>query len=328
MKQRRTTVDTKNKLVAPVGAKNLRRLQREKKMKSISRNYDLYLMLIPVIVFYVVFKYIPMYGIQIAFRDYNPGLGFLKSPWVGWEQFERFFSSFRFSRMIWNTVMINVYQILFQFPIPIIFAIIVNEVRRKHFKAFILNTTYIPHFLSTVVIVALISTVTNPEYGIINQLITFFGGEPIRFLEESKWFKTVYVGSGIWQNMGWSSLIYLGALAGIDPVLYEAAQVDGASKLQQIFKITIPCIIPTVVIMLILKIGGIMDLGVDKVLLMQNDLNIESSDVIPVYVYMTGIREGNYSYAAAIDLFNNIINFIMLLFANRASKKFIGSSLW
>ncbi len=321
-------METKNQLVGTGRPKSLGQLRRDKKVKSIVRNYDLYLMLIPVVLFYVLFKYVPMYGIQIAFRDYNPGLGFFKSTWVGWEHFERFFSSFRFTRMIVNTVMINVYQIIFQFPIPIIFAIIVNEVRRKHFKAFILNTTYIPHFLSTVVIVALISTVTNPEYGVINQLIEYFGGEPIRFLEESSWVKPVYVGSGIWQNMGWSSLIYLGALAGIDPVLYEAAQVDGASKMQQIFKITIPCIMPTVMIMLILKIGGIMDLGVDKVLLMQNDLNIYSSDVIPVYVYMTGVREGNYSFAAAIDLFNNIINFLMLLGANRISRKLSGSSLW
>lgn len=322
-------MDTKSQIVGTGGQKGLLpRFRRNRKLKLIAKNYDLYLMLIPVLLFYLIFRYVPMYGIQIAFRDYNPGLGFLKSPWVGWEHFERFFSSFRFSRMIVNTVMINVYQIIFQFPLPIIFAIIVNEVRRKRFKAFVLNTTYIPHFLSTVVVVALISTVTNPEYGVINQLIEYFGGEPIRFLEESSWFKPVYVGSGIWQNMGWSSLIYLGALAGIDPVLYEAAQVDGASKLQQIFRITIPCIMPTVMIMLILKIGGIMDLGVDKVLLMQNDLNIYSSDVIPVYVYRTGVREGDFSYAAAIDLFNNIINFLMLLSANRISKKLSGSSLW
>ncbi len=297
-------------------------------LRSVSRNYDLYLMLVPVVLFYVIFKYVPMYGIQIAFRDYNPGLGFLGSPWVGWENFQRFFSSFRFGRMVKNTLLINVYQILFQFPIPILFAILINEVRKRRYKAVVLNLTYIPHFLSTVVIVALISTVCNPEYGIINLVIEAFGGQPIRFMEEASWFKTIYITSGVWQNMGWSSLIYLGALAGIDQSLYEAAEVDGASKLQQIFKITIPCIVPTITIMLILKIGGIMDLGVDKVLLMQNELNISSSDVIPVYIYQTGVREGDFSYAAAIDLFNNAINFIMLVLANRASKKLSGSSLW
>ncbi|AEC01722.1 ABC transporter permease [Parasphaerochaeta coccoides] len=304
------------------------RLRRNPKVKLILRNYDLYLMLLPVIAFYVIFKYIPMYGIQIAFKDYNPGLGFTASPTVGWDNFTRFFSSFRFRRMILNTVLINVYQLLFQFPLPIFFAIIVNEVRRRWFKSTVLNLTYIPHFLSTVVIVALVSTVTNPEYGVINAIIESFGGKPIRFMEVSSWFKTVYIGSGIWQNMGWSSLVYLGALAGIDPVWYEAAQVDGASKYQQIWRITLPCIAPTIMIMLILKIGGIMDLGVDKVLLMQNDLNISSSDVIPVYVYRTGIRDGDFSYAAAIDLFNNVINFILLLVANHTSKRLSGSSLW
>lgn len=297
-------------------------------LRSVSRNYDLYLMLVPVVLFYVIFKYVPMYGIQIAFRDYNPGLGFSGSPWVGWENFHRFFSSFRFGRMVKNTLLINVYQILFQFPIPILFAILINEVRKRRYKAVVLNLTYIPHFLSTVVIVALISTVCNPEYGIINLVIEAFEGQPIRFMEEASWFKTIYITSGVWQNMGWSSLIYLGALAGIDQSLYEAAEVDGASKLQQIFKITIPCIVPTITIMLILKIGGIMDLGVDKVLLMQNELNISSSDVIPVYIYQTGVREGDFSYAAAIDLFNNVINFFMLVLANKASKKLSGSSLW
>lgn len=297
-------------------------------LRSVSRNYDLYLMLVPVVLFYVIFKYVPMYGIQIAFRDYNPGLGFSGSPWVGWENFQRFFSSFRFGRMVKNTLLINVYQILFQFPIPILFAILINEVRKRRYKAVVLNLTYIPHFLSTVVIVALIGTVCNPEYGIINLVIEAFGGRPVRFMEEASWFKTIYITSGVWQNMGWSSLIYLGALAGIDQSLYEAAEVDGASKLQQIFKITIPCIVPTITIMLILKIGGIMDLGVDKVLLMQNELNVSSSDVIPVYIYQTGVREGDFSYAAAIDLFNNVINFFMLVLANKASKKLSGSSLW
>ncbi len=292
------------------------------------KNYDLYLMLIPVVLFYIIFKYWPMYGVQIAFRDYNPGLGFFWSEWVGLDNFQRLFSSFRFSRMFTNTLLINIYQILFQFPVPIIFAILVNEIRIKKYKSFVLNVTYIPHFLSTVIVVGLLETMVNPEYGIINAIIGMFGGEPIRFMESADWFKTLFVGSGIWQNTGWDSLIYLGALASIDPTLYEAAQVDGASKFQQIRRITLPCIVPTIMIMLILKIGGIMDLGVDKVLLMQNDLNIASSDVLSVYVYQTGVREGDYSFAAAVDLFNNVINFILLIVSNRVAKKFSGSSLW
>lgn len=292
------------------------------------KNYDLYLMLIPVVLFYIIFKYWPMYGVQIAFRDYNPGLGFFWSEWVGLDNFQRLFSSFRFSRMFTNTLLINIYQILFQFPVPIIFAILVNEIRIKKYKSFVLNVTYIPHFLSTVIVVGLLETMVNPEYGIINAIIGMFGGEPIRFMESADWFKMLFVGSGIWQNTGWDSLIYLGALASIDPTLYEAAQVDGASKFQQIRRITLPCIVPTIMIMLILKIGGIMDLGVDKVLLMQNDLNITSSDVLSVYVYQTGVREGDYSFAAAVDLFNNVINFILLIVSNRVAKKFSGSSLW
>lgn len=286
------------------------------------------MMLVPVVLFYLIFKYWPMYGVQIAFRDYNPGLGFLGSEWVGWANFQRLFESFRFPRMLANTLLINIYQLIFQFPIPIIFAVMVNEIRVKHYKSFVLNVTYIPHFLSTVIVVGLLSTIVNPEYGIINNVIEMLGGDRIRFMESAEWFKTLFVSSGVWQNTGWSALIYLGALAGIDPALYEAAQMDGASKLQQIFRITMPCIVPTIMIMLILKIGGIMDLGVDKVLMMQNDLNIASSDVLSVYVYRTGVREGDYSFATAVDLFNNVINFILLLGANRISKKASGSSLW
>ena len=301
---------------------------KSKKIRSLRKNYDLYLMLIPVIAFYVVFKYIPMYGIQIAFREYNPGLGFSASPFVGWDNFERFFSSYRFSRMIYNSIAINLLQVLFQFPIPILFAILVNELRKGVFKGFVLNLTYIPHFLSTVVVIALVENICNPEYGIINEIIKNLGGESIRFMESAKWFKPVYIISGIWQNSGWDALIYIGAISGIDQALYEAAKVDGASKFKQITRITLPCLLPTITIMLILKLGGIMNLGVDKVLLMQNDLNISSSDVISVYVYQTGIREGDFSYASAIDLFNNVVNFIMLVVANKISKCMSGSGLW
>ncbi len=299
-----------------------------RKHSDIWSNIDLYAMLVPVVLFYLVFKYWPMYGVQIAFRDYNPGLGFLSSEWVGLDNFRRLFESFRFGRMVKNTLLINIYQLLFQFPIPIIFAILVNEVKHKYFKKFILNLTYIPHFLSTVVVVGLVAAITSPETGFINNVIHSLGYEKIRFMESAEWFKTLFIGSGIWSSMGWSSLVYLGALAGIDPTLYEAAQVDGASKFQQMLKITIPCIVPTIMIMLILKIGGIMDLGVDKVLLMQNDLNITSSDVLSVYVYRVGVREGDYSFAASVDLFNNVINFTLLILANRLAKKFSGSSLW
>lgn len=308
--------------------KGERKVQRKFNIKSIKNNYDLYLMLVPVIAYYIIFKYIPMWGVQIAFRDYNPGMGFSKSPFVGWENFQRYFTSFRFSRMFINSLMMNIYQILFQFPIPIIFALLVNELRKGKFKSLVLNLTYIPHFLSTVIIVALVSNIFNPEYGIVNAILVSMGFTPVRFMESPLWFKPLYILSGIWQNTGWNSLIYIGAIAGIDQTLYEAASIDGASKFTQMIRITLPCIIPTITIMLILKIGGIMSLGVDKALLMQNELNIASSDVISVYVYKTGITEGDFSYAAAIDLFNNVINFVMLVISNRISKHMSGSSLW
>lgn len=291
-------------------------------------DYQLYIMLLPVVAFYLIFKYWPMYGIQIAFKDYNIGLGFTASPWIGLDNFTRFFSSYRCERLIVNTLMINVVQILFQFPIPIMFAVFVNEIRKRRLKVLVMNITYIPHFLSTVVIIGLLSIFVNTEYGIINQIIKGVGGEPIRFLESAAWFRPLFVGSGIWQHTGWDSMIYLGALAAIDPSLYEAAQMDGASKWQQICRITLPCIVPTIIIMLILKIGNIMSLGVDKALLMQNELNKSTSDVLSVYVYKEGIREGDYGYATAVDLFNNVVNFLMVICANMVSKRLSGSSLW
>lgn len=291
-------------------------------------NYQLYLMLVPVLAFYIIFRYWPMYGVQIAFRDYNPGLGFAGSPWVDMANFRRLFGSFRFMRMLKNTLLLNTYQMIFQFPIPIVFAILVNEVRIKRVKALILNVTYLPHFLSVVVIVSLINTVFHPNYGIINRIIAILGRDTIRFMENPSWFRPIYIISGLWQSTGWNALIYLGALAAIDPSLYEAAQVDGASRFQQIIRITLPCITPTIIIMFILKLGGLMNLGVEKVLLMQNDLNISTSDALSVYVYKMGIREGDYSFATAADLFNNIINFALLLVANRMAKKLSGSSLW
>ncbi|MGN0745843.1 MAG: ABC transporter permease [Aristaeellaceae bacterium] len=303
-------------------------LQRRRAWRQVRNDYQLYLMLIPVIAFYLIFKYWPMYGVQIAFRDYNVGLGFLRSEWVGLDNFTRFFSSYRCGRLISNTVLINVLQLIFQFPLPIIFAIFVNEVSRRRMKTFIMNVTYIPHFLSTVVVIGLLSIFFNTEYGLVNQVIKLWGGDTVHFLESAGWFRPLFIGSGIWQHTGWNSMIYLGALAGIDPTLYEAAQVDGASKWQQIGRITLPCIVPTIITMLILKLGSIMDLGVDKVLLMQNDLNRSTSDVLSVYVYKEGIREGDYSYAAAVDLFNNVINFAMVLGANKLSKHVAGTSLW
>ena len=301
---------------------------KSKKIRSLRKNYDLYLMLVPVIAFYVVFKYIPMYGIQIAFREYNPGLGFSASPFVGWDNFERFFSSYRFSRMIYNSIAINLLQVLFQFPIPILFAILVNELRKGVFKGFVLNLTYIPHFLSTVVVIALVENICNPEYGIINEIIKNLGGESIRFMESAKWFKPVYIISGIWQNAGWSAIIYIAALTSISPDLYEAAKIDGANKWQLIRYIDIPGIAPTAIMMLILEVGKIMNIGFQKAYLLQNSLNITASEIIPTYIYKIGLIDTQYSYSAAISLFNNIVNIILLVSVNKIAQKTSESSLW
>lgn len=296
--------------------------------KAIRRNWDLYLLILPVIVYFLVFKYYPMYGVQIAFRDFIASKGILGSPWVGFKHFKRFFNSFHFSRLIKNTIGISLYDLVVGFPIPIIFALAVNEIMNERFKKFTQTITYAPHFLSTVVVVGMLFLFLDPNYGAVNNAIAFMGGQPISFMTDPKWFKTIYVFSGIWRNMGWNSIIYLAALSGVDPELHDAAKVDGASQIQRIRHINLPSIFPTIVTLLILKVGGILSVGFTKVYLMQNPLNMSSSDVISTHVYRTGLQGAQYSYAAAVDLFNSVINFIMLVSVNRLARRLNDTSLW
>lgn len=297
-------------------------------VKQVRKNWQLYLLFLPVLLYFIVFHYVPMYGVQIAFKDFIANKGILESPWVGFKHFERFFNSFYFWRIIKNTLGIGLYELIVGFPIPIILALMINEARSGRFRRFIQTVTYAPHFLSTVVVVGMIMMFLSPVSGLVNFIITSFGGEPIAFMTEPSWFKSIYVWSGVWQSMGWSSIIYLAALAGIDPQLHEAAKVDGAGWFRRIWHINLPGIAPTMIILLILNIGSILGVGFEKVFLMQNSLNMEASDVIATNVYRSGILGAQYSYSAAVGLFNSVVNFIMLITVNRIARRVSETSLW
>lgn len=302
--------------------------KQKNSLRSWTKNWELYLLFLPVIAYFIIFHYIPMYGVQIAFKDFIANKGISGSPWVGFEHFERFFDSFYFWRIISNTLGIGIYELIVGFPIPIILALMIHELRTGKFRKFVQTVTYMPHFLSTIVMVGIIMMFLSPVSGLVNVVISLFGGEPISFMTEPGWFKSIYVWSGVWQTMGWSSIIYIAALAGIDPQLHEAARVDGASRLRRIWHINIPGIAPTIIVLLILNMGSILGVGFEKVFLMQNNLNMESSDVISTNVYRSGILGAQYSFSAAVGLFNSIVNFIMLIIVNRIARKVSSSSLW
>lgn len=295
--------------------------------KSIKKNWQLYILLLPVIVYFLVFHYYPLYGLQIAFKDFVATKGIAGSDWVGLKHFERFFDSYYFWRLIKNTIGIGVFTLLVSFPVPIIIALLLNEVKSLRFKKYVQTIIYAPHFLSTVVVVGMLLLFLKPD-GMINQLIVLFGGTPLDFISEPAFFKSIYVLSDVWQTMGWSSIIYIAALAAVDPAQHEAAMIDGASKFQRIIHINIPAIMPTIIILFILNMGSVMAVGFEKVFLMQNDLNMSSSDVISTFVYRSGILEAQYSFSAAVGLFNSIINFVLLIMVNRIARRVSDTSLW
>lgn len=296
--------------------------------KIIKSKWQLLVMFAVPLAWYIIFCYIPMYGIQLAFRDYNPRLGYLGSPFVGLRWFKQFFSSYYWTDIIWNTFSISLYSIVIGFPVPIVLAIIINELPGKRFKKILQNITYIPHFISIVVLCGMLYLFLSPQYGILNTILESFGIGPIGFLESSKYFKGVYVLSEVWQESGWSSIIYIAALAGIDPALYEAAKIDGAGRMKRIIHISLPGITPTVVTLLILKIGQIMSIGFEKAYLLQNDLNLKSSEIISTLVYKQGILQGNIGYATAVGLMNSCLNLLLIVLANKFCKRFFDTSLW
>lgn len=267
-----------------------RKSERKKAWTLAKRNYALYLFILPAFLYILIFHYWPLYGIQLAFKDYIPNKGIWGSPWVGFKYFKQFFSSYRFSQLIKNTLAISLYSLVAGFPMPIILALILNYTKNYRLKKFAQTATYAPHFISTVVMVSMVYIFLSPRTGIINTFIEFLGGEPKYFMGIPSHFRHIYVWSGIWQGTGWGSIIYIATLSGVDPELHEAAVIDGASKLRRIWHIDIPSIMPTAIILLILNMGSIMNIGFEKVLLMQNDLTLEVSEVISTYVYKMGME--------------------------------------
>lgn len=291
------------------------------------RNKSLYFLVIPVIVFYILFMYKPMYGAIIAFQNYVPRKGISGSEWVGFAQFIKFFKSPYFWRLIRNTVVLSVYSLVFCFPAPIILALLLNEVKNKKFKSTMQTFTYLPHFISMVVAVGIITEFCLSD-GLINDIIVLFGGERSAILQNPAYYRSIYIISDIWQEVGWGSIIYLAALAGIDQQLYEAAAIDGAGKWKQTIHVTIPGLMPTVIIMLILRMGSLMSMGYEKTILLYNPSTYETADIISAYVYRVGLLEQNWSYSTAIGLLNSVINCVMLVTANKLSKRVTENSLW
>ncbi|MEF2247788.1 ABC transporter permease [Paenibacillus sp. IITD108] len=294
---------------------------------DISKNKMLYLMAIPVIAYYAIFHYGPMYGLQIAFKDFSPAQGITGSPWLGFQHFSDFFNGYYFWRLIRNTVLINIYELVFGFPAPIILALLLNELRHQLFKRFVQTISYLPHFISIVVVVGMMVDFFARD-GIVNQLLVFFGVESVAFMREPGWFRTLFVSSGIWQGVGWGTIIYLAAMSTIDPSLYEASKMDGAGRFKQVVHITLPGIMPTIAILFILNMGSMLTVGSEKVLLMYNPQTYETADVISTYVYRKGILESNYGYTAAVGLFNAVISFLLIVGANSFSKRISDNKLW
>lgn len=313
-----------------------KKFKKYKKRKGIRKDVwtdrNLYLMVLPFVIFLIVFEYVPMYGLQIAFKDYSPFKGIWESPWApenGLYYFKFFLNGPYAKRLFTNTILINVYQIIFAFPLPIIFALLLNELRSRMFKTSIQTISYLPHFVSSVVVAGLVVNFLSPSTGIINIVYTkLTGNDPIYFLADPKYFRTIFVTMGIWQGLGFSSIIFASALVGIDAELYEAARIDGANRWQQLLHITIPGLLPTVSIMLILRIGNLLNVGFETIILLYQPATYVVADVISSYVYRSGIQEGNYALATAVGLFNGIIALILVLSANWFSRKIGDIGLW
>lgn len=294
--------------------------------RDFRKNYSIYLLLSPIILYYILFHYAPMYGAVIAFKQYSPAKGILGSPWVGMRYFQQFFSSEYFWQTFRNTIILSVYSIIFCFPAPIILALLLNEVRCSWFKRSIQTMSYLPHFISMVVICGLIRNFVASD-GLISQIGSLFGKPPENLLMKKEYFRAIYIVSALWQGIGWDSIIYLAALAGVDHELYDAAVVEGAGRFKQTLYVTLPGIMPTIAVMAILRLGGIMSANGEKVILLYNSLNRETADVIGSFTYRKGLVEQNYSYSAAVGLLMSVINFIFITGANKFSRK-VGYNLW
>jgi putative aldouronate transport system permease protein len=293
---------------------------RQRLFKDFARNKYIYLMLLPVVLYYLIFHYGPMYGALMAFQDYTPTKGIWGSTWIGFENFTTFFNSIYFGRLIRNTLAINILELFFAFPAPIILALLLNEITSPAFKRTVQTITYLPHFVSLVVVVGMLVDFLARD-GFINNLLMAIGFSATPFLQRADWYWPLFVGSGIWQGVGWGSIVYLAAITSIDPTLYEAATVDGANRWQQLRHITLPGILPTIIIFLILRIGSMMSVGYEKTILMYNPSTYETADVINSYVYRKGVLQADFGFSAAVGLFNSVINFGLVIFANRISRR-------
>lgn len=303
-------------------------LSGKRKIRQILVNYELYLILLPGLVYLIVFRYLPIYGVQIAFKNFSPAKGILDSDWIGLEHFKTFLNSYQFIRVLRNTVVLSLLQLVISFPLPIIMALMLNQINRMSFKRISQTIIYAPHFISVVVLVGMINVFFSLNTGVVNNAIEFLGGERIIFLSEPEYFRPLYILSGVWQSTGYNSIIFLAALASISPDLNEAAVIDGANKLQRILHIDIPSIMPTAIILLIINTGRMMSIGFEKAFLMQNARNYSTSEIISTYVYKVGLQQVQYDYATSIDLFNSVINFLLIITVNYIANKTSETSLW
>lgn len=296
-------------------------------VRDFKRNKQKYLLILPVVIYFILFHYKPMYGVIIAFKRFKPNLGIMASPWIGLQNFKRFFNDIYFWRLIKNTFTISFLSLVFSFPMPIILALLLNEVKNLKFKKAVQTITYMPHFIAMVVLCGMLTSFCQTN-GLFNVIIEFFGGSKTNLLLKKEYFYPIYILSEIWQNIGWDSIIFLAALSGIDQEQYEAARVDGAGRLQQMLHITLPGLLPTISILLILKMGGILSVGYEKILLLYQPSTYEVADVISTYTYRKGLIDADYSYSTAINMFNSVVNLLFLQISNKISKKAGQSGLY
>lgn len=306
----------------------MKQRQRYNFKKKILAKWQLYVLMFPAVLYTLLFSYKPMYGILIAFQNFSVRKGVWGSEWVGFDQFKRLFSSYWFPIIFKNTLTLSVLGLVMGFPLPIILALLLNELRNEKYRVLVQSVSYLPHFISTVVMCGMITMFLSPNNGVINQIITLLGGEKIYFMQNARWFKWIYEISGEWQGVGWSSIIYFAALSSVDSALLEAADIDGASRLQKIWYINLPEIVPTIVVMFILRCGSILSVGYEKVFLLQNDMNLIGSEIISTYVYKVGLEQSDFSFSTAVGLFNTVINCVILFSANWLSKKVTKSGLF
>ena len=318
-----STVRSRSKLLLQI-----RNQPKSKLLKKVVKSKYLLLMFLPCLVYYIIFKYLPMFGIVISFKDYNLYKGIWASEWVGFKYYNMFFNGPDFWILLRNTFLLGIYKLLFGFPAPIILALLLNEVKNILFKRFVQTVSYLPHFISNVIVAGMVTMFLSPSTGFVNKIINSFGFQSIHFMNNPDMFRSIYVTSEIWQHIGWETIIYLAALTSIDPSLYEAADIDGATRRNKLWHVTLPGIASTIIILLILNVGKVLEIGFEKVFLLYNPATYSTADIFSTYVYRTGLVNGNFSYAAAVDLFTGVVCLFFIYTTNYMSRKISQTSLW